>query len=115
TNTSLVTVCNPNNPTGTSLPTAALRSFCETVSEQATVLVDEAYIHYLQNWRGHTMAPLVGKGKNVLVTRTFSKIYGMAGLRMGFMLGPAQLIQELEAKYTLGFPGNMPNSLSVAA
>lgn len=113
--TNLVTICNPNNPTGTSCDSDSLRGFCRSVSDRAYVLIDEAYIHYLESWKNHTMAPLIGEGRNILVTRTFSKIYGMAGLRIGYLLGPADFIQELESKYTLGFPGNMPNSLSVAA
>lgn len=113
--TKLLTICNPNNPTGTSCDGEELASFCRTVSAKAHVLIDEAYIHYLPNWRSQSMAPLIAEGRNVLVTRTFSKIYGMAGLRIGFLLGPAELIAKLESQYTLGFPGNMPNSLSVAA
>ncbi|MEM7548152.1 MAG: histidinol-phosphate transaminase [Bacteroidota bacterium] len=113
--TKLVTICNPNNPTGTSCNTDQLASFCRFISDNAYVLIDEAYIHYLESWRNHTMAPLIGQGKNVLVARTFSKIYGMAGLRIGYLLGPSDFIQKLESKYTLGFPGNMPNSLSVAS
>ena len=113
--TSLVTLCNPNNPTGTIVTTNKLRSFCKLVSKKCPVLVDEAYIHYLNSWNSHSMAPLIKEGHNVLVTRTFSKIYGMAGLRIGFMLGPKELINELEKKFTLGFPGNMPNSISVGA
>ncbi|GAB5400133.1 MAG: histidinol-phosphate transaminase [Aureisphaera sp.] len=113
--TSLVTVCNPNNPTGTSVDPNVLKSFCKLVSKKCPVLIDEAYIHYLESWQTHTMAPLIAEGHNVLVTRTFSKIYGMAGLRIGFMMGPKKLIKELETKFTLGFPGNMPNSLSVGA
>ncbi len=113
--TKLVTICNPNNPTGTSCSPQSLRSFCSSVTDKAHVLVDEAYIHYLNSWRNHTMAPLIKEGKNVLITRTFSKVYGMAGLRIGYLLGPAEFVQSMEGKYTLGFPGNMPNSLSVAA
>ena len=113
--TKLITICNPNNPTGTHCNPEALSNFCKQASQNAFVLIDEAYIHYLENWRSQTMAPLVTKGNNVLVTRTFSKIYGMAGLRIGYLLGPELFIKEMEAKYTLGFPGNMPNSLSVAA
>ncbi|MEL6810731.1 MAG: histidinol-phosphate transaminase [Bacteroidota bacterium] len=113
--TSLVTVCNPNNPTGTVVDTHKLKTFCKVVSKRCPVLIDEAYIHYLDSWRAHSMAGLISEGFNVLVTRTFSKIYGMAGLRIGFMLGPKELIKELESKFTLGFPGNMPNSLSVGA
>lgn len=113
--TRLVTVCNPNNPTGTIVNKEKLKSFCELVSKKCPVLIDEAYIHYLKSWRSQTMAPLIKDGQNLLVTRTFSKIYGMAGLRIGFMLGPKDLIKTLESKFTLGFPGNMPNSLSVGA
>ncbi|MEM7509948.1 MAG: histidinol-phosphate transaminase [Bacteroidota bacterium] len=113
--TNLLTICNPNNPTGTSCNSEELASFCRSVSDKAHVLIDEAYIHYLPSWRSQTMAPLIAEGRNVLVTRTFSKIYGMAGLRIGYLLGPAELIGKLEAQYTLGFPGNMPNSLSIAA
>ncbi|MEM8890407.1 MAG: aminotransferase class I/II-fold pyridoxal phosphate-dependent enzyme [Bacteroidota bacterium] len=113
--TRLITLCNPNNPTGTNCDPEQMKSFCRSASDKSFVLVDEAYIHYLENWRKHSMAPMIGEGRNVLVARTFSKIYGMAGLRIGYLLGPADFIQELEATYTLGFPGNMPNSLSVAA
>ncbi|WP_271764676.1 pyridoxal phosphate-dependent aminotransferase [Aquimarina algiphila] len=113
--TSLLTLCNPNNPTGTVVKTEKLKSFCRLVSDKTTVLIDEAYIHYMNSWRSKSMAPLIAEGKNVLVTRTFSKIYGLAGLRIGFMLGPDSLIAEMEKKFTLGFPGNMPNSLSVAS
>ncbi|MEL6275289.1 MAG: aminotransferase class I/II-fold pyridoxal phosphate-dependent enzyme, partial [Bacteroidota bacterium] len=66
-------------------------------------------------WTTQTVAPLIKEGANLLVSRTFSKIYGMAGLRIGFLMGPGILIKELENQFTLGFPGNMPNSLSVAA
>ena len=113
--TRLLTLCNPNNPTGTHIISKELGQFCSSVSSNLPVLVDEAYIHFLKNWREQTMAPLIAEGKNILITRTFSKIYGMAGLRIGFLMGPADLIQSMESRYTLGFPGNMPNSLSVAA
>ncbi len=113
--TKLLTLCNPNNPTGTSLDTTTLKSFCNQVSEKCPVLIDEAYIHFLPNWKTKSMASLIPEGKNVFIARTFSKIYGMAGLRIGFLMGPAPLIAEMESKFTLGFPGNMPNSLSVAA
>lgn len=113
--TKLVTICNPNNPTGTSCKANELTSFCKSVSDKSYVLIDEAYIHYIKSWRKQTMAPLIAKGRQVLVARTFSKIYSMAGLRIGYLLGPADLIKTLESKHTLGFPGNMPNTLSVAA
>ncbi len=114
-NTSLLTLCNPNNPTGTTIETERLKTFCKLISDKTTVLIDEAYIHFLDSWRQKTMAPLIAEGKNVLVTRTFSKIYGLAGLRVGFMLAPEELVSKLESKFTMGFPGNMPNTLSMAA
>ncbi|MCK8523477.1 histidinol-phosphate aminotransferase family protein [Aquimarina sp. D1M17] len=113
--TSLLTLCNPNNPTGTAIETDTLKSFCRMVSDKTTILVDEAYIHFMNSWKEKSMAPLITEGKNILITRTFSKIYGLAGLRIGFMLGPESIIAEMEKKFTLGFPGNMPNSLSVAS
>ena len=113
--TNLLTLCNPNNPTGTVIETEKLMSFCRLISDKTTVLIDEAYIHFLDSWREKTMAPLIAEGKNVLVTRTFSKIYGLAGLRIGFMLAPEELVTSLESKFTMGFPGNMPNTLSMAA
>lgn len=114
-NTRLVTLCNPNNPTGTSIDKAAMTSFCKRASKRCPVLIDEAYIHYLPDWRKQSMGDLIAEGENILIARTFSKIYGMAGLRVGFLMGPEKLIAELESKFTMGFPGNMPNSLSIAA
>lgn len=95
TDTSLVYVCNPNNPTGTLLETAKLCAFCEEVSHHATVLVDEAYLDYEPNLSG-SMIDLVRRGKNVIVTRTFSKIYGMAGMRIGYGLAPQPIAQRLK-------------------
>lgn len=113
--TKLLTLCNPNNPTGTNIDSNALKSFCQLISKKCPVLIDEAYIHFLPDWQKQTMAPLIAEGNNVLIARTFSKIYGMAGLRIGFLLGSSEIIAELESKFTLGFPGNMPNVLSVVA
>lgn len=113
--TKLLTICNPNNPTGTSIEPRELKNFCREVSKKCPVLIDEAYIHFLPEWQKKSMASLIAEGSNILVVRTFSKIYGMAGLRIGFLMGPADIITELESTFTLGFPGNMPNALSVAA
>lgn len=116
--TTLVCVCHPNNPTGTLVNPGRLRDFCDTVSNQCPVLVDEAYIQYtdaVDDWRQASMVDRVKAGKNVIISRTFSKIYGMAGLRIGYLIGPPELIKSLTDRFTLGFPGNMPNTLSVAA
>ncbi|PHQ30243.1 pyridoxal phosphate-dependent aminotransferase [Leeuwenhoekiella nanhaiensis] len=85
--TKLVYITNPNNPTATITNTEKLKDFCSRVSERVPVFVDEAYLELAPGGLEGSMAPLVAEGKNVFVTRTFSKIHGMAGLRMGYMLG----------------------------
>ena len=91
----LVYVCNPNNPTGTLTETQALRDFCRRVSERVPVFVDEAYLDFLDDAMSHSMVDLVREGKQVIVSRTFSKIYGLAGMRIGYLAGPASLIQPI--------------------
>lgn len=86
-NTSLVYVNNPNNPTGVTIDPVALRAFVDRVSARKPVFVDEAYIHYTSDPSKFTVIDNIRKGQDVLVARTFSKIYGMAGLRMGYLVG----------------------------
>ncbi len=93
--TKLVYVCNPNNPTGTALDATALRDFCLDVGRTAVVLVDEAYLDYEPDLSA-SMIELVRQGRNVIVTRTFSKIYGMAGLRIGYGLAPVTIAERLK-------------------
>ena len=81
---SLVYVCNPNNPTGMTLDGDKLRDFCRRVGRRATVLVDEAYNELTDDPEYTSMVDLVREGENVIVSRTFSKIFGMAGLRVGY-------------------------------
>jgi len=107
-NTGLVYICNPNNPTATVLDTAKLKSFCERVSKKVPVFVDEAYIDYLDDPQGTTMIPLVNSGSNIIVARTFSKLYGFAGLRMGYVVTQPDTIQKLslytEASMSISAP-----------
>jgi histidinol-phosphate aminotransferase len=98
--TSLVQVCNPNNPTGTIVPGDQLRAFCERVSPRAPVLVDEAYHELVEVPEHATMVPLVSAGASVIVLRTFSKIYGMAGFRVGYAIARPDLIQQLKRLQT---------------
>ncbi|MCY7422779.1 MAG: histidinol-phosphate aminotransferase family protein [Chitinophagaceae bacterium] len=95
-NTKLVYICNPNNPTATIVDTQKLRDFCERVSKKTTVFVDEAYIDYLPDPKASTMIDCVKQGHNVIVARTFSKLYGFAGLRVGYAVLPADLATKLE-------------------
>jgi histidinol-phosphate aminotransferase len=94
--TSLVYVCNPNNPTGTLLTGAELRPFVRTLSSKAMVLVDEAYLDLWDDVAEHTVTDRVRAGDNVIVTRTFSKLHGIAGLRIGYAMAPPPVIAELE-------------------
>ena len=84
--TKLIFVCNPNNPTGTLLDAGALESFCRSASEKVPVFVDEVYYDYIEEPGYPSMKHLVTEGKNVIISRTFSKIYGLAGVRIGFMI-----------------------------
>lgn len=94
-NTVLVYVCNPNNPTGTVVDNAKLRAFVERVSKKVTVFVDEAYIDYLPDPQGTTLIPMVNSGTNVIIARTFSKLYGFAGLRCGYVVTQPDIIKKL--------------------
>src|ERR1043166_4466398 len=80
----LIYVCNPNNPTASITPKEELRSFLVACPPQTMVLVDEAYYHYADSPAYESVIPLVKQYPNLIVARTFSKIYGMAGLRCGY-------------------------------
>jgi histidinol-phosphate aminotransferase len=101
-NTGLVYICNPNNPTGTVLDTAKLKAFCERVSKKTMVFIDEAYIDYLPDPQGTTLISSVKAGQNVIVARTFSKLYGLAGLRCGYIVAQPATLKALQI-YTSGF------------
>ena len=92
----LVYVCNPNNPTGTVLPPGDLAAFCREASAKAPVFVDEAYIDFLKPEDRPALPKLIAEGHNVLVARTFSKIHGMAGLRLGYLIGPKKTVEEMQ-------------------
>lgn len=86
---SVTILCSPNNPTGTSLKKGEIEKIIQ--SSGGTVVVDEAYIHF----GGETVVDLVTKYENLIVLRTFSKAFGLAGLRMGIMISNRNLITEL--------------------
>ena len=90
--TKLVYICNPNNPTGTVVPAAQLEAFIRDVALKAIILLDEAYTEFSDE---PSMAKLVNDYPNLVVAKTFSKIYGMAGARVGFALAHPQTIKQL--------------------
>lgn len=93
--TALVYLCNPNNPTGLPLNTQQLQTFCETVGKNTTILLDEAYIELSADPRGSSMVKLIQSDTNIIVTRTFSKVYGLAGMRVGYAMARSDLAKKL--------------------
>ncbi|WP_194774537.1 pyridoxal phosphate-dependent aminotransferase [Pararhodonellum marinum] len=93
--TRLIYVCNPNNPMGSVTDAVALRSFCKSASQKSPVFVDEAYLEFMDNPMEQSMVDLVAKGHDVIVARTFSKIHGMAGLRIGYMVATPERVASV--------------------
>lgn len=93
--TSLVYICNPNNPTGTVIPGDKLRAFCETVSKTTPIFIDEAYIDYADPTQTASMIECVRKGHNVIVARTFSKLHAFAGLRIGYVIAQPAVVKAM--------------------
>lgn len=90
---SLVYLCNPNNPTGMAIDGDELRAFCREVSAKVPIMIDEAYNELTDKPDYTSMMDLVREGANILVTRTFSKIFGMAGLRVGYGMGHPDIVK----------------------
>ncbi|MEM6348121.1 MAG: aminotransferase class I/II-fold pyridoxal phosphate-dependent enzyme [Bacteroidota bacterium] len=93
--TKLIYVCNPNNPMGSLTPTKDLWDFCAKVSKKAPVFVDEAYLEFLDAPAASSMVGLVAEGKDIIVARTFSKIHGMAGLRIGYGVALPETLEKI--------------------
>jgi histidinol-phosphate aminotransferase len=109
--TKVIFVVNPNNPTGTVVEASRLKAFCEEMSRKAVVYADEAYLEFLEPNQQHSMVELVRKDYNVIVSRTFSKVYGLAGLRLGYIIAKPEILQKY-AKYQ---PGTIINQAVLAA
>jgi len=94
--TKMVIVCNPNNPTGTYVPAAAVSRLVEAVPSDVLVVVDEAYNEFVTASDSQDSLPLQAGHENVVVLRTFSKIYGLCGLRVGYGLGAAAVREAID-------------------
>lgn len=107
--TKLVIVCNPNNPTGTMRTGKEVEQFIAGLPKQVLVLVDEAYIDFVDDPEETSMMRLVRDGaENVMVMRTFSKIYGMAGIRIGYITASVDVIDQLmktSSSWNVSAPG----------
>ncbi len=101
--TTVLYVCNPNNPTGTHISGDAVRWIIDQVPDRVLVVVDEAYVDYVDAADYETMVPVAPERDNVVVTRTFSKVYGLAGLRVGYAVGVRATLQALR-KLQAPFP-----------
>ena len=97
--TRLIFVCNPNNPTSTVVNPDALARFVEAVPSDILIALDEAYVEYIRDGLLPDSFGLVRKHSNVVVLRTFSKAYGLAGLRIGYAVGDPDLITALSKVY----------------
>lgn len=113
TDTSLVYLCNPNNPTGTVLPAAELEALCLTLAQRTTVVIDEAYMDFVDAGATASMAHLVRGGANVVVLRTFSKVHGLAGLRVGYAIGRPDTISRMRSLELVS--PNMPGIVAATA
>ncbi len=90
-----VYLCNPNNPTGLVVTQREVAQLLDAIPEDVPVLIDEAYHHFVTDPSYATSVPYVREGRQVIVTRTFSKIYGLAGMRLGYAVAPRDLIQRM--------------------
>ena len=95
--TQILIVCNPNNPTATHIEAGRIAEFCAEVPDHVTVIVDEAYIEFQQNDDPDATVDLLPRFPNLVLLRTFSKCYGLAGLRVGYALGSAKFRAAVDA------------------
>ncbi|HEV7481571.1 MAG TPA: histidinol-phosphate transaminase [Solirubrobacterales bacterium] len=95
--TQLLLICNPNNPTATHIPAAEIAAFCERIPPHVTVILDEAYIEFQVNDDPDATLDLLADFPNLVVQRTFSKCYGLAGLRVGYAIGSPSFRAAVDA------------------
>ncbi len=109
-NAGMYYVVNPNNPTGTMTPMADIEWLVNNKPAGSIVLIDEAYIHFSKDYPNNTANHLVRAGKEVIVARTFSKVFGMAGARAGFLMASPEVLKKIQL-----WEGDRPSVATVAA
>ncbi|MES2520082.1 MAG: histidinol-phosphate transaminase [Bacteroidota bacterium] len=102
--TKMVYICNPNNPVGSITAGKDLLDFCSRVSEKVPIFIDEAYLELAEGTGTESMVSLLSQKKNVIIARTFSKIMGMAGLRVGYAVAQPEFLDKIQ-KITRGGMG----------
>jgi len=93
--TKMIYIVNPNNPTGTCLNFEDILKFCDSIPKDTIAFIDEAYSHFLKDKKGRDGTTLIKQGYNVIVSRTFSKVHGLAGMRLGYVIAKPSFIQKL--------------------
>lgn len=111
----IVYLCNPNNPTGTLTPSAAIDAWIEDAGEDTYFLIDEAYFELADDPAYHTAIPWVNDRPNVLVVRTFSKVYAMAGMRLGYGIGHPSTVRRLAPFVTKNQPNHLAGVAAIAS
>ncbi|NKB89638.1 MAG: aminotransferase class I/II-fold pyridoxal phosphate-dependent enzyme [Acidobacteria bacterium] len=96
----VIYICNPSNPASTLLPQSELDAFLDRVPGDKLVIIDEAYHEFVDAPDYHSQVERSVASSNIVVIRTFSKIYGMAGMRVGYVVGPRALVRQLDAHRT---------------
>lgn len=109
-----VYLCNPNNPTGRPVPPSDVQKLLDSIPEDVPVLIDEAYHHFADESTYSTSVPYVIEGRRVIVARTFSKLFGLAAMRLGYAVASPEMIEMLEA-YTTGSVNALAKWGAVAA
>ncbi len=107
--TKLIYICNPNNPTGTITDSKELVNFCREMSKKTTVFIDEAYLWFLEDGAKQSMVSLVNEGCDVIIARTFSKIHGLAGLRIGYAVANTKSIEKIQRITRAGMGISLPS------
>ncbi|MEM7327467.1 MAG: histidinol-phosphate transaminase [Pseudomonadota bacterium] len=95
--TGMVQICNPNNPTGILTDANTLKAAVRRMAQKTTVIVDEAYMELTDDPEGNTCVDLIKQGHDVIVARTFSKLYGMAGIRVGYTISSPETAQKIQS------------------
>jgi histidinol-phosphate aminotransferase len=113
--TRVVLVCTPNNPTGTTVSRTDLEQFLDMVPPTVLIAVDEAYVEFARDAGGADAMDLVSSRPNVVVLRTFSKAYGLAALRVGYGVGPADVVEQLRKTQLPFGVSSMAQSAALAA
>jgi len=114
--TKLIFVCNPNNPTGTILSQTEIDSFLKQVPDKTLVIFDEAYFEFVESPDFPKTVDYIRAGvKNVIWLRTFSKAYGLAGIRLGYAIGPAELITYMNSIKEPFAVNNLSQAAGIAA